>query len=45
MPPKAVLVVNVPATVIILGPLGTQSDTSMVELSKYTVKWYKKVIT
>ena len=45
MPPKAVLVVNALVTVIILGLLGTQDNTSIAELSKYIVKWYKKVIT
>ena len=34
MPLKAVLVVNVLVIVIILGPLGMQSDTSIVKLSK-----------
>ena len=35
MPLKAVLAASVPAaTVTILGPLGTQGDTSMAELSE-----------
>ena len=38
MPPKAVLAVNVLATVIILGPLGTQGNTSIAELNKQLVK-------
>ena len=44
MPLKAVLVVNVLATVIISELLGTQGDTSIAKLSKYIVEWYKKVI-
>ena len=35
---KAVLIVNVLATVIILGLLGTQGNTSIVKLNKYTVE-------
>ena len=38
MPLKAVLIVNALATVIILGLLGTQGNTSIAELSKYTVE-------
>ena len=39
MPLKAVLTANTPAvTVIILGPLGTQSDTSIAKLSKQLVE-------
>ena len=45
MPPKAVLVVNILVTVIMSGPLGTQNNTSIAKLSKYTVEWYRKVIT
>ena len=45
MPLKAVLVANVLATVIILGLLGTQNNTSMAKLSKQLVKWYKEIIT
>ena len=45
MPLKAVLAINAPATVIILGPLGTQSNTNIAKLSKHTVKWYKDIIT
>ena len=45
MPLKAVLVVNTLATVMILGPLGTQSNTSIAKLSKQLVKWYKEIIT
>ena len=44
MPLKAALIVNALATVIISGPLGTQSNTSMAKLSKHTVEWYKEVI-
>ena len=40
---KAVLVAQVlAATVMTLGPLSTQSNTSIVESSKQSVKWYKK---
>ena len=42
---KAVLVANVPATVTILGLLGTQSNTSIAKLSKHIIEWYRKVIT
>ena len=43
---KAVLAVNMlAATVIILGPLGTQGNISIVKLSKQLVKWYKEIIT
>ena len=35
---KAVLVVNMLVIVTILGPLGTQGDTSIAKLSEYTVK-------
>ena len=45
MPLKAVLAANMLATVIILRPLGTQGDTSIAKLSKYTVEWYREVIT
>ena len=46
MPPKAVPVVNAPvATVIMLGLLGTQSNTSITELSKQLVEWYREIIT
>ena len=38
MPPKAVLIASVPVIVIILGPLGTQSNTSIVKLNKQLVK-------
>ena len=39
MPLKAVLVANVlAATITILGPSGTQSDTSIAELNKQSVK-------
>ena len=37
---KAVLAANTLAIVIILGPSGTQDNTSIAELSKYTVEWY-----
>ena len=42
---KAVPVVNVLATVITSGPLGTQGDTSIAELSEQLVKWYREIIT
>ena len=45
MPPKAVPAANAPVTVIILGLLGTQGNTSIVKLSKQLVKWYRKIIT
>ena len=45
MPPKAVLAVNTLATVIILKPLGTQSNTNIAKLSKQSVKWYREIIT
>ena len=46
MPPKAVLVANVLAvTVIILGLLGTQSNTSIAKLSKQLVEWHREIIT
>ena len=38
MPLRAVLVVNMLATVIILELLGTQGNTNIAELSRYTVK-------
>ena len=38
MPLKAVLVVNALATVTILGLLGTQGNTSIIKLSKQSVK-------
>ena len=45
MPPKVVLAANASATVIILKPLGTQSNTSIAKLSKQSVEWYRKIIT
>ena len=33
------------ATVMILGPSNTQSNTSMVKSSKQLVKWYREMIT
>ena len=45
MPLKAVLAVNIPATVISLGPLGIQGNTSIVKSSKQLIKWYRKIIT
>ena len=36
---------NIPATVTILGPLGTQGNTNIVELNKQSVKWYREIIT
>ena len=45
MPPKAVLAANVLAViVIILGPLGTQSNTNIAKLSEQLVEWYKEII-
>ena len=38
MPPKAVLAASMLATVIILGLLDTQSNTSIVKLSKLLIK-------
>ena len=46
MPLKAVPVASVlAATITILGPSGTQSNTSIAKLSKQSVKWYKEIIT
>ena len=45
MPLKVVLAANALAIVIILKLLGTQSNTSIAELSKYIVKQYREVIT
>ena len=46
MPPKAVLIANALAvTVIILGLLGTQGNTSIAKLNKQLVEWYRKMIT
>ena len=46
MPLKAVSAVNaLAATVIILGPLGTQDNTSIAKLSKQSVEWYREIIT
>ena len=46
MPLRAVLAANMlAATVIILGLLGMQSDTSIAKLSKQLVKWYREIIT
>ena len=43
---KAVLMVNVLAvTVIMLGLLGTQGNTSMAKLSEQLVEWYREIIT
>ena len=38
MPLKAVLTANILATVIILGPLGTQNDTNIAKLNKQLVE-------
>ena len=38
----AVMVLVVTTT---LGPLGTQSDTSMAKTSKQLVEWYRDIIT
>ena len=45
LPKVAVPAAIVPAVIIILGPSGTQSDTSMVKTSKQSVKWYRDMIT
>ena len=45
MPLKVVPAVNILATVITSGPLGTQSNTNMAKLSKQSVKWYREIIT
>ena len=45
MPLKAVPIVNILAIIIILGPLGTQSNSSIAKLSKQLIKWYKEIIT
>ena len=45
MPLKAVLIVNTLATVIILGLLDTQNNTSMAKLNKQSVKVYREIIT
>ena len=43
---KAVPAASTPAaTVTMSGPLGTQSNTSMAELSKQSVEWYREIIT
>ena len=44
MPLKVISVANMPAIVIILGPLGTQGNTSMAKLSEQLIKWYKEII-
>ena len=45
MPLKAVLVVNMLATVTTSELLGMQGDTSIAKLSKQSVEWYKEIIT
>ena len=45
MPPKVVLAANILVIVIILGLLGTQSNTNIAKLSKYITEWYREVIT
>ena len=46
MPPKAVLVVNMPAvTVTTSGPSGTQGNTSIAKSSKQSIEWYREIIT
>ena len=43
---KVVLTASTPAaTVTISGPLGTQGNTSMAELSEQLIKWYREIIT
>ena len=45
MPPKAVLAASaLAATVTMLGPSGTQGDTSIAKLSKQSVEWYREMI-
>ena len=46
MPLKAVLAASVLIViVIILGPLGTQSNTNITKLNKQLVEWYREIIT
>ena len=45
MPLKAVLAVNMLATVTTSEPSGTQDNTSMAKSSKHTVEWYREMIT
>ena len=46
MPLKVVLAASALAVIVtILGPLGTQGDTSMAKLSKQLVEWYREIIT
>ena len=46
MPLRVVLAANILAvTVIILGLLGTQSNTNIVKLSKQSVEQYREIIT
>ena len=46
MPLKAVLAASaLAATVTTSGPLGTQGNTSIAELSKQLVEWYREIIT
>ena len=46
MPLKAVPAANILAViVIILGPLGIQSDTSMAKSSEQLVEQYREIIT
>ena len=46
MPPKAVPIVSIlAATVIILGLLGTQSNTNIAKLNKQLVEQYREMIT
>ena len=43
---KIVLAAQVLAvTAMTLGPLNTQSNTSMAKSSKQSVKWYREVVT
>ena len=43
---KAVLVVNMLIVIVIIsGPSGIQSDTSIAKLSKQLVEWYREIIT
>ena len=44
MPPKAVLAVNILATVTISGLSGMQGNTSMAKLNKQLVEQYRKII-
>ena len=40
-----ILAATVPAVIIILELLGTQSNTSIAKTSKQLVEWYRDIIT